>query len=78
VTSHRLWLLIPLIIVALAVLIWFYPSNSDFRVENRSWNGVHDFVTEFQAVTLERAFSNKRFKFFFSPRGEFCAFSALT
>ena len=52
-TGHKLWLLILPILVAVAVLVWFYPSNSDFRVENPSWNGARDFVTEFEALTLD-------------------------
>ena len=50
--NRKLWLLVLPILVGLALLIWFYPSNSDFRVENPLWNGARDFVTEFQALPI--------------------------
>lgn len=50
--TRKLWLMIVLVIVMLAVLIWLYPTNSDFRGENRSWNGARDFLNDFQALPL--------------------------
>jgi hypothetical protein len=53
VTSRKLWLAIALpIVVALALLIWFYPTNSDFSAENPLWNGTEEFATEFKALPL--------------------------
>ena len=31
-----------LVILALAALVWFFPSNDDFRLENKFWNGVSE------------------------------------
>ena len=31
-----------LVILALTALVWFFPSNDDFRVENRLWNGASE------------------------------------
>ncbi len=51
--SRKLWLMIALpIMVALALLIWFYPTNSDFGKENPGWNGAEDFATEFEVLPL--------------------------
>ena len=49
---RRLGVMIVLIAVMLTVLVWFYPSNSDFRSENPSWNGARDFISDFDAVPL--------------------------
>jgi len=32
-------------VIILAVVIWFFPSNEDFRVENPFWNGTEDITT---------------------------------
>jgi len=40
------------IIVLLAIVIWFYPSSEDFRVENPFWNGAKAFAARFDASTL--------------------------
>lgn len=31
-----------LVVLALTVLVWFFPSNDDFRVENKYWNGASE------------------------------------
>ena len=51
-SRHKLCLAAVLVAVMLAVLIWFYPSNSDFRSENSSWNGARDFTEDLQALPL--------------------------
>mgnify|MGYP001026685457 CR=1 FL=1 len=51
-TTRRLYLMVVLVAVMLAVLVWFYPSNSDFKGENPSWNGARDFLSDFQALSL--------------------------
>lgn len=40
------------IIVLLAVVVWFYPSSEDFKVENPFWNGLRTFNTQFEALPL--------------------------
>jgi len=53
VPTRKLWLAIALpLVVVLAVLIWLYPTNSDFKVENPSWNGGQDFGNNFRALPL--------------------------
>jgi len=38
--------------VMLAVLIWCYPTNSDFKSENPSWNGARDLLDDFRVSPL--------------------------
>ena len=51
-TARRTYLLLLVIAVLLAVLIWFYPSNTDFKDENPHWNGSRDILADFEAVPL--------------------------
>ncbi len=51
-TVRRACLLLLVIAVLLAVLIWFYPSNTDFKDENPHWNGSRDILADFEAVPL--------------------------
>ena len=51
-TAHRTYLLLLVIAVLLAALIWFYPSNTDFKDENPHWNGSRDILADFEAVPL--------------------------
>jgi len=51
-TSRKIFLMTMLVVVLLAVLIWFYPSNSDFKGENPSWNGARDFLSDFAVLPL--------------------------
>ncbi len=39
-TSKLLLGLTLIIVVSMLTLIWFFPPNGDFRVENPSWNGL--------------------------------------
>jgi len=40
------------IMVLIAVVMWFYPSSEDFRVENPFWNGGKAFAAHFDASTV--------------------------
>lgn len=40
------------LVVLLAILLWFFPSNQDFRIENSFWNGAKDFSLTFPAKPL--------------------------
>lgn len=40
------------IIVALAAVVWLYPSDEDFASDNVSWNGMNDFAELFGAVPM--------------------------
>ena len=51
-TVRRTCLLLIIIAVLLAVLIWVYPSNTDFKDENPHWNGSRDILADFEAVPL--------------------------
>ena len=52
-TLRRYGLVLTLaLVVALAVLAWFLPSNEDFRTENPSWNGSGDFSALVSALPL--------------------------
>ena len=45
---------LPLLVTAvlLAILIWSYPSNTDFKGENPYWNGSRDILADFEAIPL--------------------------
>ena len=52
-TLRRYGLVLTLaLVVALALLAWFLPSNEDFRTENPSWNGSGDFSSLVSASPL--------------------------
>ena len=34
-----------LVILALTALVWFFPSNVDFRLENKFWNGASETLS---------------------------------
>jgi len=52
VTIRKLSLMITFMAVMLAVLIWCYPTNSDFKSENPSWNGARDLLDDFRVSPL--------------------------
>ena len=40
------------IILSMATLIWFFPPNGDFRVENPFWNGLSTFNLQTESVAI--------------------------
>ncbi|MCD6567297.1 MAG: DUF4350 domain-containing protein [Dehalococcoidia bacterium] len=50
---RKISLMVLAMILMLSVLVWFYPSSSDFEKENPSWNGASDFLDRFQATPLD-------------------------
>jgi len=52
VTIRKLSVMITFVAVMLAVLVWCYPTNSDFKSENPSWNGARDFLDDFRVSPL--------------------------
>lgn len=51
-TIRKLLLVITFVAVMLAVLVWCYPTNSDFKSENPSWNGARDLLDDFRVSPL--------------------------
>ncbi|MFC1908302.1 DUF4350 domain-containing protein [Chloroflexota bacterium] len=41
------------IIILLLIVIWFSPSDEDFRAENPSWNGLQDIAAGYPILPLE-------------------------
>lgn len=41
------------LVIMLAVAMWFFPSNDDFRVDNPFWNGLTDVSASCPAASLE-------------------------
>jgi len=41
------------LILVLAIIVWFFPSNEDFRTDNPSWNGAEDISSIHTASPLE-------------------------
>jgi hypothetical protein len=47
-------ILVTAVLMVLLVLgIWFYPTNSDFRVENPLWNGVKAMASDYHIQPLD-------------------------
>ena len=40
------------LVIILAIIVWFFPSNEDFRVENPFWNGTKDINASYPASPL--------------------------
>lgn len=51
-TRKALPLMILVIVLALAVIVWFYPPTGDFSVDNPSWNGISTFSNLAKATSL--------------------------
>lgn len=45
-------ILASVMVIILAITVWFFPSNDDFRVENPFWNGTSDVCAEDAALPL--------------------------
>jgi hypothetical protein len=56
-TSKLLLALTLVIIVSMLTLIWFFPPNGDFRVENPSWNGLSTLNSKAKLTVID-TFSN--------------------
>ena len=56
-TSKLLLAITLVIILSMLALIWFFPPNGDFRVENPFWNGLSTFNSQ-QKVTPISTFSS--------------------
>ncbi len=52
-TSKLLFALTLILILSLTIIIWFYPPNGDFRVENPFWNGFSTIDAKMKATTIE-------------------------
>jgi hypothetical protein len=46
-------ILVLVIVLSLAVVIWFYPPSEDFGKENPFWNGLKNFYSEFKASSID-------------------------
>ena len=40
------------LVIILAIVVWLFPSNEDFRAENPFWNGTRDISSSFPASPL--------------------------
>ena len=56
-TSKLLLALTLVIIISMLTLIWFFPPNGDFRVENPSWNGLSTLDSKAKLTVID-TFSN--------------------
>ena len=41
------------LVILLIVVVWLFPSDEDFRTENRFWNGSSDISSDYPASPLE-------------------------
>ena len=41
------------LVVILAIVVWFFPSDEDFRTENPFWNGTSKLASSHSLVSLE-------------------------
>jgi len=40
------------LVIILTIVVWFFPSNDDFRTENPFWNGIRDISSNYAASPL--------------------------
>lgn len=51
---HKFLVLLTIILVSLmAAVVWFFPSNDDFRTSNPFWNGTRDIESGYAFTPLE-------------------------
>ena len=41
------------VIIILVIVVWFFPSNDDFRTENPFWNGTRDISSSYSVSPLK-------------------------
>ncbi len=46
-------ILIVVLVIILTIVVWFFPSNEDFRIENPFWNGTRDISSLIPVSSLE-------------------------
>jgi hypothetical protein len=51
-TSKFLLALTLIIVISLVTLIWFFPPNGDFRVDNPFWNGLSALDSKMKATAI--------------------------
>jgi hypothetical protein len=57
VTLHRFLVILTIaLVITLSVVVWFFPSDDNFRADNPFWNGTRDTVADNAILPLE-AFS---------------------
>jgi hypothetical protein len=42
-----------LLVIGMGLLIWFFPVNADFRIENPLWNGIDDIASRYGVQPLD-------------------------
>ena len=52
-TSKVLLALTLVIIVSMLALVWFFPPNGDFRVENPFWNGLSTLDSKVKLTVID-------------------------
>ncbi len=51
---HRFLAILTIVLVIILIgVVWFFPSNEDFRTENPFWNGTKDINSAIGALPLE-------------------------
>ena len=54
---HRFLMILTIALaIILSIVVWFFPSNEDFQVENPFWNGTRDISLAIPASPLESLF----------------------
>ncbi len=41
------------LVIILTIVVWFFPSNEDFRADNPFWNGTEDISSSYSATPVE-------------------------
>lgn len=51
---HKFLVILTIVLVIiLTIVVWFFPSNEDFRIENPFWNGTRDISTSHLVSPLQ-------------------------
>ena len=54
---HRFLVILTIaLVIILAIVVWFFPSNEDFRIENPFWNGTRDISSSYPVSPLQSLF----------------------
>ena len=40
-------------VILLIIVVWFFPSDEDFRIDNPLWNGIRDMGSNYPALPIE-------------------------
>jgi hypothetical protein len=52
-THNAVFIVLAIVLVTSLLCVWFVPSIQDFMASNTMWNGIRNFLKEFDASTID-------------------------